>query len=63
MVNIKTYFPGITDIIAKYGIAVDLIDGWYKYRIGKFPTKEQAESVRNDLRNLGYIDCFLIELK
>lgn len=59
-VNIKTYFPGTQEIIAQYGIVVDLMNGLYKYRIGRFLTQEDAIQVKTQLINLGYRDCFLV---
>jgi len=38
------------------------IGNWYKYYVGPFPTKEDAQNKQNELKSL-FPDCWVIQLK
>lgn len=63
LVEPAVQFTGISDIIARYGIHHRFIKGLYKYHIGSFATRAEAENVMKLLKNRGYRDCFVVDLK
>lgn len=56
----KVKFRGMADIISKYGFSVDKTSGNYKYRIGNFRSRDEADSVKMMLINRGFTDCFIV---
>lgn len=63
LVEPAVQFTGISDIIARYGIHHRFIKGLYKYHIGSFATRAEAENVMKLLKTRGYRDCFVVDLK
>jgi hypothetical protein len=57
----KSYFSDIEDLIGKYGVAVEEIDSFYKYQLGNFLSKADAQKVVKDLKSRGY-RCFIVAI-
>ncbi len=51
----NTTFKGLTPIIAQ-----TTTSGYYRYMAGDFIEYKNADAVKNDLRNLGYKDAFVV---
>ncbi len=54
------YFAGIDDLIKTYGLETAQIDNLYKYRLGSFATRNEANSVRKMLQEKGFAKCFIV---
>lgn len=59
-IDLKQTYPEIIDLIDEYGLNVIKVNNLYKYQIGAFTSKQQAELVKKLLGNRGFADCFIV---
>lgn len=56
-------FLNIEDVIDEVGISVQQVGGLNKYQVGNFETTNEANNLKNELRQRGYKNCFVTKIK
>ncbi len=62
VVNISVEMDDIKDLIDKYGIVVKEKDGFFKYQLGPFVSRDQALAVKEILIERGYQGIFIVKM-
>ncbi|MBT6007531.1 MAG: OmpA family protein [Prolixibacteraceae bacterium] len=63
LIDIDKQFLEINDLVEKHGIFNDKENNLNKYRLGNFNTKDQASEIKELLKQRGFKDCFVVEVK
>jgi outer membrane protein OmpA-like peptidoglycan-associated protein len=60
IIDLKNKIPGIVDLIDRYNLDVIQQDGLFKYHLGEFTNRKDAERLKSLLNERGIDECFVI---